>query len=295
MTGLDPIADLAVPAVVWLLMLVVGLELSPSDFRRVLRYPLAVGTATAGQLILLPLIAAALILALQPPPPIVAGMVLVAASPGGAISNVYSLLAAANVALSVTLTAVTTVAAMLTMPLLCSAGFSLFMMPQDVVSAPVLAMAMQLLLMLVLPIAVGMLLRRWQPRTVHRQKRALRRLSLLALSALIALILYDQRELLRAASPDIAVVASLFSAGAMVTGWTLGWLVGLSASDRFTLLLEFTARNLAITALVGITVLDRADFVLFATLFFLTQVPLVLGLIALRTQWFSRPRGLPRA
>jgi BASS family bile acid:Na+ symporter len=283
MNGLDLIADLAVPTVVWLLMLVVGLELSPSDFRRVLRYPRAVVTATAGQILLLPLIAAALILVLEPPPHIVAGMVLVAASPGGAISNVYTLLAGAHVALSVTLTAVTTLAAMLTMPLLCSAGFSLFMRPQDVVPAPVLGMAMQLLLMLVFPIVLGMLLRRWHPRRVHRQKRALRRLSLLALSVLIALILYDQRELLHAASPDIAVAALLFSAGAMVTGWTLGWLAGLSAGERFTLLLEFTARNLAITALVGITVLDRADFVLFATLFFLAQVPLILGLIALRT------------
>ena len=64
----------------------------------------------------------------------------------------------------------------------------------------------------------------------------------------------------------------------MTIGWTLGWLAGLSTDDRFTLLLEFTARNLAITALAGITVLGRADLVLFATLFFRAQVPLILAL-----------------
>lgn len=291
MNGLDPIADLAVPTVVWLLMLVVGLELSPNDFRRVLRYPHAVVTATAGQLLLLPLIAAALILALQPPPHIVAGMVLIAASPGGAISNVYTLLAGAHVALSVTLTAVTTLAAMLTMPVLCSAGFSLFLSPQEIVPTPAMTMAMQLLLMLVCPVAVGMWLRRWHCVAVRRHTTTLRRLSLFALAVLIVLILYDQRALLHKASSDIAIAALLFSAAAMAAGWTLGWMTGLSTSNRFTLLLEFTARNLAVTALVGITVLGRADFVLFATLFFLTQVPLILGLIALRAKWSDLRRG----
>jgi BASS family bile acid:Na+ symporter len=293
MNGLDPIADLAVPAVVWLMMLVVGLELSTGDFHRVLRYPRAVVMATAGQLILLPLLAAALIIVLKPAPPIVAGMVLVAASPGGAISNIYALLAGAHVALSVTLTAVTTLAAMLTMPLLCSVGFALFMRPQDVVPAPVLAIAVQLLLTLLLPIAVGMLLRHWRPAAVSRHQRALRHLSLLALTALIALILYDQRELLQEASVEIALVALLFSGGAMTMGWTLGWLAGLSTADRFTLLLEFAARNLAITALVGITVLGRADFVLFATLFFVIQAPLVLLLIALRPRGMQLRHELP--
>lgn len=293
MTGLDPIADLAIPAVVWLMMLVVGLELSPSDFRRVLHYPGAVVTATAGQLFMLPLLAAVLILTLKPTPPVVAGMVLVAASPGGAISNLYALLAGAHVALSVTLTAVTTLAAMLTMPLLCSAGFSLFMEPQDMVPAPVLAMAMQLLLMLALPILIGMLMRGWQPAAVRHYSRTLRHLSLLALTALIALILYDQRGLLREASAEIALLALLFSAGAMAIGWTIGWVAGLSVDDRFTLLLEFTARNLAITALIGITVLGRADFVLFATLFFLTQVPLILAPIALRARRIYLRHTLP--
>lgn len=291
MTGVDPIADLAVPTVVWLLMLVVGLELSPSDFHRVLRHPRAVIAATAGQFLLLPCIAAALILILQPSPHIAAGMVLVAASPGGAISNVYTLLAGAHVALSVTLTAVTTLAAMLTMPLLCGLGFSLFLEPQVIIPTPVMTMAMQLLLTLVFPVTLGMWLRAWQGVAVRRHARALRRLSLVVLAALIALILYDQRALLREAPADIAIAALLFSVAAMAAGWTLGWMTGLSTRDCFTLLLEFTARNLAVTALVGMTVLGRADFVLFATLFFLTQVPLILGLIALRVKWPDIRRG----
>ena len=92
MTELDPIADLAIPTIVWLLMLMVGLELTAGDFRRVLRYPRAVTVATLGQLLLLPACSALLIWLQRPEPWVVAGMVLLAASPGGAISNLYSYL-----------------------------------------------------------------------------------------------------------------------------------------------------------------------------------------------------------
>jgi BASS family bile acid:Na+ symporter len=284
-TGLDPIVDLAVPAVVWLLMFVVGLELTAADFGRVLDYPRTVLLATLGQLLLLPLLAALLIWSLAPPPAIVAGLVLVAASPGGALSNVYSYLARAHVALSVTLTAVSSLAAMAAMPVLCSAGFALFAGPQRSVEAPVGTMAAQLVIMLFLPVAAGMTLRRLRPALVTVHRRGLRWLSLTALTLLVVLILADQRALLVATSAALTLIAVLYSVGAMAAGWGLGLALGLSADDRFTLLLEFTARNLAVTALVGVMVLERPDFVLFATLFLLVQLPLVGLAIGVRRHW----------
>jgi len=284
-TGLALIVDVAVPAVVWLLMFVVGLELTPTDFGRVLEYPRIVLFATLGQLLLLPLLAALLIWALRPAPAIVAGLVLVAASPGGALSNVYSYLAHVHVALSVTLTAISSTVAMLAMPVLCSAGFMLFLGPELGVEAPIGTMAIQLVTMLFLPVAAGMGLRRLRPRLVKTHRRGLRWLSLLALTLLVALILLDQRQLLLATSAQLTLIAVLYSLGSMAAGWGLGLLMRLSAADRFTLLLEFTARNLAITTMVGILVLDRPDFVLFATLFLLTQLPLIALAIVIRGYW----------
>lgn len=101
MSELRLLSDVAVPLVVWLLMLVVGLELGPADFRRVLIYPKVVAVATLAQLLLLPMICAVLIRVLDPAPHIVAGMILLAACPGGAISNVYTYRARRTVALSV--------------------------------------------------------------------------------------------------------------------------------------------------------------------------------------------------
>jgi BASS family bile acid:Na+ symporter len=276
MIELNLIADVAVPAIVWLLMLVVGLELTLADFRRVLLYPKAVGVATVGQLLLLPLIAAGLIWILQPAPHLVAGMVLLAACPGGAISNFYTYLARANVALSVTLTAVSSLLALVTMPLLMSAGFALFLDRHEVIEVPVGRMALKLAIMLVVPIAAGMALRQWKEPLVERHAQGLRWLSLAALGLLIALILFAQREnLMRDAGPVI-LAAALFALLDMAAGWGVGVLAGLNVEDRFTFLLEFTARNLAIAAVIGIMVLGRVEFLLFATLFFLAQVPIVL-------------------
>jgi BASS family bile acid:Na+ symporter len=144
MTPLDPLANLAVPALVWFLMLTVGLELTPGDLRRVVVYPKAVLVATLGQLLLLPAFAAALILALRPEPTVAAGMILLAASPGGALSNVYSYLARANLALSVTLTALSTLLALISMPLLIAAGISLFLDRQAAIPVPFARMVGQL-------------------------------------------------------------------------------------------------------------------------------------------------------
>jgi BASS family bile acid:Na+ symporter len=280
LSGTQVISDVAVPGIVWLLMLVVGLELTPADFRRVLVYPKAVAVATLGQLLLLPVIAAFLIWTLEPPPHVVAGMVLVAACPGGAISNFYAYLARANVALSVTLTAVSSLFALGTMPVLMSAGFALFLDHRALVEVPAWRMAAQLAVMLAAPIAVGMTLRRWRPSAVERHARGLRRSSLIALAALIGVILFDQRANLTGETGPMILAAALFSPIAIAAGWAVGRLAGLNRPDRLTLVLEFAARNLAIAAVVGIMVLGRVELVLFATLFFLVQVPIILASVA---------------
>jgi len=235
-----------------------------------------------------------LIWTLQPAPHLVAGMVLLAACPGGAISNFYTYLARANVALSVTLTVVSSLLALVTMPLLMSAGFALFLDRHEVIEVPVGRMALKLAIMLVVPIAAGMALRQWKEPLVERHAQWLRWLSLAALGLLIALILFAQREnLMRDAGPVI-LAAALFALLDMAAGWGVGVLAGLNVEDRFTFLLEFTARNLAIAAVIGIMVLGRVEYLLFATLFFLTQVPIVLLVVVIYARRSARQRPSPR-
>ena len=132
---MELLVDIGIPLVVMMMMLVVGLQLTLEDFRRIRLCRKPVLIATAGQLVVLPGIAAGLAWAFEPAPHIVAGMVLVAACPGGAISNYYVYLARADVALSVTLTAVSTVLAFVTLPLLAALGQALFILASSGVIA----------------------------------------------------------------------------------------------------------------------------------------------------------------
>ena len=283
---MELLVDIAIPVVVIMMMFVVGLELSLEDFRRIHGYPKPVLVGTAGQLIILPVIAAVLAFVLDPPRHIVAGMVLVAACPGGAISNYYVYLARANVALSVTLTAVTTVLAFVTLPVLTALGFKLLLDQQEAIPIPVGDMMSQLFVVLLLPTAAGMWVRhRWMA-WVKRHGNLLRQLSLGGLVLLIAFIIQDQAQNLATQIGELFLTAVPFTLFAMAAGMVIGRGLGLSSRDRFCFVVEYAARNLAVATVVGASLLGQTEFVLFAAAFFLIQVPLMLVAIA-----FQRLRG----
>ena len=283
------LVDIAIPVVVIMMMVVVGLELTPEDFQRVRTYPRPVLAGTAGQLIILPVIAAVLAFLIDPPRHIVAGMVLVAACPGGAISNYYVYLARANVALSVTLTAFATVLAFATLPVLTALGFELLLDQQDSIPVPVSNMMTQLFVVLLLPTAAGMWMRHRWTQWVRQHGNLLRQISMGALILLIVFIIQDQAENLVAQIGELLLTAVLFTLFAMVAGTATGRGLGLSSRDRFCFTVEYAARNLAIATVVGASLLGQTEFVLFAAAFFLIQVPLMLVAIA-----FQRVRGSDR-
>jgi BASS family bile acid:Na+ symporter len=282
MPRMDMLVDIAIPLVVVMMMVVVGMELTLEDFRRVRRCPKMVLTATAGQLIILPAIAGGLAWAFDPPPYIVAGMALVAACPGGAISNYYVYLARADVALSVTLTAVSTVLAFASLPVLTAVGFKLFAGQADPVHVPVGHMIAQLFLVLLVPTAAGMWIRRRWTGFVKCKGALLRRISLGGLAALVAFVIQDQAENLGAQIGSLLVITVLFTLLAMVAGAATGWVLRLQPEDRFAFMVEYPARNLAIATVVGAALLGHTEFVVFAAAFFIIQVPLLMTAVFLR-------------
>ncbi len=143
-------------------------------------------------------------------------------------------LARANLALSLTLTALSTLLALVSMPLLTAAGIALFLNQPDAIPVPVAPMVGQMVLMLLLPLGLGIALRLWWPGLVHHERRWLRWLSLLGLAALVGAILYAQRADLASGLGPMVTAALVLSGAAMLTGWVLSWLVGLNRRDRFT-------------------------------------------------------------
>jgi BASS family bile acid:Na+ symporter len=273
--------DLAIQITVFLIMAIVGLDLTREDFGRLTERPTLIVVATVAQWMLLPLVAWTVAWFLPLPPHVVAGIVLLAACPAGAISNYYSFIARADVALSVTLTAISVAASVVTLPLISAVGFNLLLDEGTRVVAPIGPMAIQLVANLLIPVLIGMWLRARFPEFVTRHQPVARRLGNVALVTTVAILLFGLgRSVLEDLGATIvsAIVFTVVAAGA---GLIVGAALRADRRQLQSLAIEFACRNTAITILIGIVVLDRPELAVFGLVVFLTQMPLVLGGVAI--------------
>jgi BASS family bile acid:Na+ symporter len=287
---MDP-AAIAGPLVLFALMTVVGLQLTPADFRRVLAAPRAVVGGTLGQILLLPLMTWALLSTLTLSPVFGAGAVLLAASPGAGLSNVMTAVARGHVALSVTLTGVSSVLAVVVLPALAALGMRVFLGGEARVEVPVGHLVRQLLFFLLAPIAFGMWLRARRPEAISRNVALANRVVVVAIVALTALGAASGEMNLPPGGDfaTAAAVAVAWTLAAMAIGWGLAALLGLDANDRFTFLVEISARNIALAFIVAVGSLGRLDLAFFAGAYAVTGFPLVIGLAVLRGRWAAQP------
>ena len=149
------------------------------------------------------------------------------------------------------------------------------------IDVPVAQIIGQLVVLLLLPITLGMLIRIQGPTFAERQGPRLRRLSIGALIALLAFIFYDQAASLPQEIAPVSTLALTFTLLSMAIGFGLTRLLSLTAADGFALLVEFPVRNLAIVVVIAVTTLGRPEYVVFAAVFFMVQVPFVLLAAAL--------------
>ena len=271
--------EIALPLLIVLAMVIVGLELTPADLGRVLRFPVQVAVGLLGQMLVLPVFAAALIVLLRPEPSVAGGLILAAAAPQAMSSNYFTLLGRANVALSVTLTAFSSLLALAATPLIAKLGFALLLDRQAGIALPVGAVMLQVAIGLLLPVAAGMLVRHFAPGFVERNHVRLQRLSLAALAALLILILVDQAATIQRSLWSIATLSVLFTIGAAVLAWGTARALAWSRGDVLTLVVALPSRSLSIAALIAVNVLGRTDFLAFAAPFFVVQALLLLPVL----------------
>lgn len=158
----DILTQVILPLALFLIMFGMGLSLKPTDFKNVLFAPKAVWVGLLGQMLLLPLVAFAIGVALNLPPEIAVGLMIIALAPGGATSNMYSYLAKGDVSLSISLTAVTSLITPFTLPIVLAWSMAFFMTDATQISLPVIKTIVQLLVITVVPVALGMwVLSRW--------------------------------------------------------------------------------------------------------------------------------------
>ncbi|MEW5981785.1 MAG: hypothetical protein AB1806_05380 [Acidobacteriota bacterium] len=267
--------DIAIPAITFLLLTAVGLDLTRDDFGRVRRQPLVVLTGVMAPLAVLPLVALGIVAAFSPAPAMRTGLLLIAASPIGGISNTYSYLARASTALSVTLTGVSCLLAVVTIPLIARV-FEAALGEALGFTAPAGALVLQLSLMLALPVGLGMWVRHRWPTFANAHQPLVQRLAFGSLALLIAFVIWAEFRSFATTVRSAVPMSAVFVAASMAFGWTIGSILRVSPRDRFTLAVEFSTRNVAVATAVAVTLLGRVDFAVFATIYLLTEIPIML-------------------
>jgi len=282
MGGLDQTSEICIviilnfiaALILFTMMSVVGLELTVTDFRRAAANPKAIAWGTLAQLSIVPLGTAVLLLFYPLAGHIAAGMVLIAAAPGGGISNVFTYLAGANTALSVILTAVASLAAVVSFPILSAAGIELLLGERIAVEVPIVPLIGQLVVLVLLPISLGMIVRQRRPDLARRYATPLRRFTFLAIIGLLVIAMASDTTGLAADVTDGLIAALIWTLMAMGLGWGVARLAGFARDDAFTFLIEFSVKNVGFAAIVALAVLDRPDLAVFFGSYVLIGYPL---------------------
>jgi len=248
--------------------------LSADDFARVRRQPGVVIAGLAGPLLLLPVIAVCLIRLFEAPPDVAAGVLLIAASPIGSVSNAFSALARASIALSVTLTGLSSVGATITIPLVAK-GLELALATPFDYQAPLPLLTVQLLLVLALPVAIGMWIRRQSTRLATTLSPVLQRLAIVMILFVLIVVTFQGEALWRGLGATVALAAAFVTAS-FAAGWGVSSLVTRSRADRFAMASGFGARNIAIATAIAVALGGRMEFAGFVAIYSLTELPLML-------------------
>ena len=251
------LTTVGLPIALGIIMFGLGLSLTVDDFRRVRQHPRAVIVALACQLVLLPAICFGLVLLLDLPALLGIGMMLLAASPGGTTANLFSHLFHGDVALNVTLTAVNSIIAIFTLPIITNLAINHFDR-QDDVNLP-FKEVVEVFVIVLVPVLLGMLVRSRRPDFAERMEKPVRMGSAIILAVLVLGILLDQLDNISDYFVDAGLATGLFCAISLVVGYVVPKAFGIVESQAIASSMEIGVHNATLAIFVAVEVLDSTE------------------------------------
>ncbi len=255
------------PLALAIVMLGMGLSLVPKDFQRITRYPKAVAVGTICQIVLLPLLGVAITLVVPMQPAIAVGLIVLAVCPGGPSSNLITYLAKGDVALSVTLTAVSSMITVFTIPLFTNLALQHFLGKSAAIALPVGSTMLQIFLITLLPTAIGMAIRQWFPTTAHRLEKQMSRLAVGLLALIIGLLLIKEGSKLPGFFVQVGIGVVLLNCLAMLTGFLVGKLFRLPLAQQICIAIEVGIQNGTLAIAITAGLLNNPDMAVPAAIY----------------------------
>ena len=245
------------PIALAIIMFGLGLSLTPGDFARVARSPKAVVVALVVQIAVLPAVAFGLVLAFDLDPLLAVGVMLLAASPGGTTANLFSHLFRGDVALNVTLTAINSVLAAFTIPLITNLAISYFDAQGEL--GLQFAKVLQVIAIVLVPVVIGMAVRHRSTDFAARADKPVRIFSIVVLVVVAVGALLGERENLGDYVRQVGLVTALFCLASLTLGYVAARAIRLDERQAIACSMEIGIHNTTIALTIALSVLDSTE------------------------------------
>ncbi|NOZ00797.1 MAG: bile acid:sodium symporter family protein [Deltaproteobacteria bacterium] len=249
----NPSSLLALNAIIGLMMFGMALDIRVADFVRILKTPKGPAIGLLAQFIFLPALTFVLTLVIRPAPSIALGMIMVAACPGGNLSNIMTWLAGGSAALSVSMTAVSTMAAIVMTPLNLALWGSLNPDTAPIlrqISLEPLGVLGTIVTILGIPMTLGMLVAHYMPALAGRVRGPFKLGSVVVFGAFIAIALYANWRIFVDVIGLVMLVVLAHNALALFTGYASARLARLDAGDVRAVTIEVGIQNSALALIL---------------------------------------------
>jgi len=271
---MDSLSTIILAGALFVIMLGMGLSLRVADFKRIFIYPKAILIGLINQLILLPLIGFLIAVVLPIGPEIAVGVMILAACPGGPTSNLISFMAKADIALSVSLTALSSVITIITIPFLVSFSSEYFMGTEQTVHLDILQTIGQIFVIVIIPIAIGMFISLVQPRLGATMGKPVRIASGVVLALIIVGLVIKERANFGAYFQEAGIAAFLLNVITMFVGYFSARLFRLATPSAVSISIESGIQNGTLAITIAIVLLQNPSFAIapavYSVLMFIT-------------------------
>jgi bile acid:Na+ symporter, BASS family len=266
------------PLALAFIMLGMGLSLTIQDFKRIIVYPKAMVIGLLAQLVLLPLTGFVLVTVFNMDGALAVGLMILAACPGGPTSNLISHLAKGDIALSISLTAVSSFITVLTIPLIVNYSI-LYFGEEGSVTLPVMQTIGQIVGVTVLPVSIGMLIRKWRPELSIKSERLFKLASGIFFTLILLAAIAKERENIVAYFHLVGPVTLLLNIITMLTGVMLAKLLVLPARQQITIAIEAGIQNGTLGILIAATLLQNSTMTIpvaiYSLIMFMTAIVVI--------------------
>lgn len=249
--------SIGLPIALAIIMFGLGLSLTIDDFRRVARTPRAMIAALGLQVVVLPIVAFGLVEVFDLDPLLAVGVMLLAASPGGTTANLFSHLFGGDVALNVSLTAINSVIAAFTIPLITNLAIDRYDVDGEL--GLQFGKVAQVIAIVLVPVAIGMLVRRRAPDFAGRADKPVRIFSIVVLAAVSLGALLGERDNLADYAEQVGLVTGLFCILSLSLGYLAARLLRLDERQAIACSMEVGIHNTTIALTIALSVLDSTE------------------------------------